>query len=170
MRIRPFPALAAAALLAAAVGGCAGNKAPPAPLCPKVGIISGLEGFERQAADGGGLAYRAVMEHVDGGCGPESDDLVVRIAIDLIVEPGPAFAGGVTELPYFVAISSPDGTVIDRQDFVARVTVPARARRGGVTESFSQRFVGRAAGAAQYQVLFGFTLPENEALKQRSAG
>lgn len=168
--MRPFPALAAAVLLAAALAGCGGSKAPPAPLCPKVGIISGLEGFERQAAGGGGLAYRAVMEHVDGGCGPESGDLVVRIAIDLIVEPGPAFAGGVTELPYFVAISSPDGTVIDRQDFVARVTVPARARRGGVTESFSQRFVGRAAGAAQYQVLFGFTLPEDEALKQRKAG
>jgi len=110
------------------------------------------------------------MEHVEGGCGPESGDLVVQISLDLIVEPGPAFAGGVTELPYFVAISAPDGTVIDRQDFVARVSVPTRTRRGGVTDTFSQRFVGRAAGATQYQVLFGFTLPEDEALRQHNAG
>jgi hypothetical protein len=167
---RPLIALATTAMLAGALGGCAGDKPPPAPLCPQVGIISGLEGFERQAADGGQLAYRAAMEHVQGGCGPEDGDLVVQIALDLIVEPGPAFAGGVTDLPYFVAISAPDGTVVDRQDFLARVTVAKRARRGGVTETFRQRFVGRAAGATQYQVLFGFTLPEDEALRQRDAG
>ena len=60
--------------------------------------------------------------------------------------------------------------MIDRQDFVGRGRAfPLGARRGGVTDTFSQRFVGREGGAT-LQVLFGFTLPEDEALKQRSAG
>ena len=109
------------------------------------------------------------MEHVEGGCGPENGDLVVRSRSISSSSRGPP-AGGVTELPYFVAISAPDGTVIDRQDFMARSSVPLAPARGGVTETFSQRFVGREAGATQYQVLFGLTLPEDEAMQQCNAG
>ena len=69
---RPLIALATTALLAAALGGCAGDKPPPAPLCPRVGIISGLEGFERQAADGGRLAYRAPWSTSRAGAGPRT--------------------------------------------------------------------------------------------------
>ena len=101
-----------------------------------------------------------------GACRAEGGDLAVEIAIDLVVQAGPAAPAGIIELPYFVAISAPDGRLLDRQDFVARVTVPSGARRGGVTETFSQRFVGREGGATGYQVLFGFALPEAEALSQ----
>ena len=153
-----------------ALGGCAGDKAPPPPLCPKVGIINGLENFERQAADGRAACLPCGHGARRGWLWARERRSGREISLDLIVEPGTAYAGGVTELPYFVAISAPDGTVIDRQDFVATVSVPTRARRGGVTDTFSQRFVGRAGGATQYQVLFGFTLPEDEALKQRNAG
>ena len=156
-----------ACVAAGILAGCSGNDPPPPPLCPEVGIINGLEDLEQQAADGSGqLAYRAAMENLDGACKAEGGDLAVEIAIDLVVQPGPAAPAGIIELPYFVAISAPDGRVLDRQDFVARVTVPSGARRGGVTETFSQRFVGREAGATDYQVLFGFALPESEALSQ----
>ncbi len=167
MRPPLYLRLAAAGLVAAALAACSGDDPPPPPICPEVGIINGLEDFDREAADGSGqLAYRAAMENVDGACRAEGRDLVVEIAIDLIVRPGPAAPAGVVELPYFVAISAPDGSMIDRQDFVASVSVPRGTRRGGVTETFSQRFFGREAGATQYQVLFGFELPEAEALRQ----
>ncbi len=161
----------APALLALLLAGCSGDDTPPPPLCPEVGIINGLEDLEQPPdAAAGDLAYRAALENLDGGCRVEGDDLVVEIALDAVVQPGPAMAGGIVELPYFVAISAPDGKLLDRQDFVARVTVPSGARRGGVTETFGQRFVGRAAGAGGYQVLFGFALPESEALRQYRGG
>jgi hypothetical protein len=162
----------AAALAVAAGAGCSGggDQEPPAPLCPEVAIINGLESFERQGTDGSGeLAYRVAMENIDGACRAEGEDLVVDIRIDLVAQPGPALASGTLELPYFVSVSRPDGEVIDRQDFVGRVAVPPGARSAGVTETFTQRFVGLAAGAADYQVLFGFALPEDEALRQRGA-
>ena len=161
-----------ATVVLAILGGCSGGDSPPpAPLCPRVGIIDGLQSFERPATDGSGaLGYYASMENVDGACRPEQGDLVVEMAIDLVVRPGAAVAGTTLELPYFVAISRPDGEVIDRQDFVGRVPVAPGARRAGTTETFSQRFVGLAQGAAGYQVMFGFALPEDEALRQHQGG
>ena len=158
------------ATVATAAGSGAGDPEPPALLCPEVAIINGLESFERQGTDGSGeLAYRAAMENIDGACRVEGDDLLVDIRIDLVAQPGPALASSTLELPYFVSVSRPDGGVIDRQDFVGRVAVPPGARSAGVTETFTQRFVGLAEGAADYEVLFGFALPEDEALRQRAA-
>ena len=171
MASAPRARFLAPAILASLLAACGGTPPPPPALCPEVGIINGLEDLQQPPeAAAGDLAYRAAMENLDGGCRAEGGDLVVEIALDLLVLPGPAMPGGIIELPYFVAISAPDGRLLDRQDFVARVTVPSGARRGGVTETFSQRFVGRADGAAEYQVLFGFALPESEALRQYRRG
>jgi hypothetical protein len=166
MRLGPGP-IAALALLAPLLAACSGDPAPPAPLCPDVGIINGLDRLEQPPdAAAEQVAYRAALENLDGGCRADGDDLVVEIVLDVVVQPGPVMASNLIELPYFVAVSGPDGAILDRQDFVARVTVPTGARSGGVTESFAQRFVGRAAGATDYQVLFGFSLPDSEALRQ----
>lgn len=163
LRLAP---IAVAALLAGCTGG---GDEPPAPLCPRVAIISGLESLEREATYGSGeIAYRAALENIDGRCRPDGDDLAVDITIDVVVQPGPALTDRLIELPYFVAVSAPNGDVLDRQDFVARVTLAPGARSGGVTETFSQRFLGQEQGASGYQVLFGFTLPPDEALRQRN--
>ena len=99
-------------------------------------------------------------------CRAEGNDLIVEIAIDLVVQPGAAGAGDAcSSCPISWRSARPAATVIDRQDFVGRVEVPRGAHRAGVTETFSQRFVGREAGATDYEVLFGFTLPEDEALR-----
>jgi hypothetical protein len=163
-------AAAAGVLLTALTGCSSGPSAPPAPLCPRVGIIGGLESLERQAGGGSGqVAYRAAMENVDGACRAEGNDLVVDITIDLVVQPGPGIGGTLVELPYFVAVSAPNGDLLDRQDFVGKINVPRGSRSAGVTETFTQRFIGRREGASGYQVLFGFDLPEGEALRQRES-
>lgn len=161
--------LAGVILLGAGLAGCSSSSStPPAPLCPTVGIINGLQSFDRPAADGSNdFGYHAAMENVDGACRNEGDDLIVNMKIDLVVQPGPSVRGTTLELPYFIAINQPNGDVIDRQDFVGRVAIPSGANTAGTVESFTQRFVGLAQGASGYQVLFGFALPEAEALRQR---
>lgn len=159
-----------AALLLAPLAGCGGGGPEPvADLCPRVAIINGLDSLERRATDGSGaVAYRAALENIDGRCVAQGNDLRVDIAIDVVVQPGPGLAGREVEIPYFVAVSAPNGDVLDRQDYVARVTLAPGARSSGVTETFTERFIGRAEeGAVGYQVLFGFALPADEALRQR---
>jgi hypothetical protein len=157
------------AILIATLAGCGGNSAPPPQLCPRVAIISGLESIERPGSGSGEMTYRGALENIDGQCRPEGDDLLVDIAIDVVAQAAPGQGNRTIELPYFVAVSAPNGDVLDRQDFVARVDLPPGARSGGVTETFSQRFVGLEGGAPGYQVLFGFALPEDEALRQRES-
>ena len=83
---------------------------------------------------------------------------------------GPGDAGGTLELPYFVAVSAPDGEVIDRQDFVGRVTVPGRRPPRRRDRDLQPAFRRPRRGRAGYQVLFGFALPEDEALRQYRRG
>lgn len=167
-RGRPAARAVAAALVLAA---CSRAATPPTPyLCPRVAIINGLESLEHRAPApaSGEVDYRAALENIDGSCRPEGGDLVVGITVDLVVQPAAGLANRLVEVPYFVAVSAPNGDVLDRQDFVAKVNLAPGARSGGVTESFSQRFVGRGeTGATGYQVLFGFALPDDEALRQR---
>src|SRR5689334_4480127 len=95
------------------LSACSGSSSPPAPLCPQVGIISGLE-HQEHTAENGETIYRAAMENVEGACQSDGNDLVVEIAIDVVVQPGPALAQTLVELPYFVAISEPGGSMLDR--------------------------------------------------------
>lgn len=135
-------------------------------LCPQVAIINGLESLEHKD-ETGAVGYRAALENIDGACRVEGNDLQVDITVDVLVEPAKELTGSLVEIPYFVTVSAPNGDVLDRQDYVAKINLAPGARRGGVTETFTQRFVGRAAGAPDYQVLFGFVLPADEALRQR---
>lgn len=166
--IRPLLAVLPALLLAGCGAGGGGADPATTALCPRVAIIGGLESLQRPAgAQDDAVAYRAALENIDGACRPEGDDLVVDITLDVVVQPGPALQDRTVRLPYFVAISAPGGDVLERQDYVAEVTLAPGARSAGVTETFAQRFAGRADGALGYQVLFGFALPADEALRQR---
>ena len=168
--------LAGLAAPAALLAGCsAGGGAPPL-LCPRPAIVDGLASVERYRpgapeGDPAGLAYRAALQNIGGTCTEDGQDLAVDVSVELVVEPGPAFAGPVAEVPYFVAVVGPGDAVVDRRDYVARVTVPEGARRGGVSEGFSQRFagVGRQGGAG-YRVLFGFAVPREEGLRRVTPG
>ena len=46
---------------------------------------------------------------------------MVNMTVDLVVQTDAKGGGRRLDLPYFIAISGPDGAVIDRQDFVGRV-------------------------------------------------
>ena len=158
-------------LLGLGLAACASDE-PAGPICPRPGIINGLQGAERYVPGSptrdSDLLYRAAMENIAGGCRLEGPDLVVEFSVDLLVEPGPAFAGGTVELPYFVAVTGPGGEVLDRRDFTAAIEVPEGAQRAGSTEQLSQRYVAIAPGQGPaYQVLLGLSLPRDEALRQR---
>ena len=161
---RPVLALLLPLALAAGCGG----RDEAALVCPRPAIINGLESSERHANGmAGPLVYRVALENIGGSCTVDRGDLITSLAVDIVVEPGPALSGDTVDVPYFVAVSSPNGDVIDRQDFVARITLPAGARRAGSTESFSQRFVGLGSSTPGYRILTGLALSREEALKQR---
>ncbi len=161
-------ALLLAASVAAVLPGCSFlHRSRPQLACPRTAIINELASEERYRpgapATPENLAYRAALQNITGTCSTAGQDVNVQVSVELVVEPGPAFAGPEVEVPYLVSVLGPGGGVLDRRDYVAKVTMAPGTRRGGTRESFSQRFVaiGPTRGSA-YEVLFGFAPPPGE--------
>ena len=171
--------LAALTLLAGAAAilqGCSLlHRSQPQLACPRTAIINELASEERfrpgapEAPEN--LAYRAALQNIAGTCSAASQDVNVQVSVELIVEPGPAFEGPTVDVPYLVSVLGPGGAVLDRRDYVAKVTVPPGGKRSGTRESFSQRFVaiGPARGSS-YEVLFGFAPLPGEAERLAPGG
>jgi hypothetical protein len=166
--------LAAPALLVLALASCAGDD-PPAPRgCPRPAILEGVETnsvFRGNASTGSAadLAYTVGMEGIGGGCSYDDDGLTVDLSVNIIIEPGPAFAGPTVAVPWFVAVAGPDGAILDKQSFTANVTEEPGATRAGSRESVQQRFAGIGPDLGPgYRIYLGLTVPREEALRRRA--
>jgi hypothetical protein len=163
--------LAAAGL---ALVGCSGAEPQPLVACPDPGIVAGLESttvFRGGASTGSeaDLQYAAAMENIGGGCAYDEDGMRIDLAIDVIVEPGPGFAGGPVSVPWFLAVADPSGAIIDKQVFTSSVAIADGATRGGSRESVEQRFPGvDAAEGAGYRLYLGLEIDREEALRRRA--
>jgi hypothetical protein len=163
--------LAAAGL---ALLGCSGSEAPRQVACPLPGIVAGLETnsvFRGGASTGreADLQYAAAMENIGGGCAYDEDGMRIDLAVDVVVEPGPGFAGGPVSVPWFVAVADPSGAIIDKQVFTSSVAIADGAIRGGSRESVQQRFPGvDVAEGAGYRLYLGLEIDRDEALRRRA--
>jgi hypothetical protein len=151
------------------------HRSRPPLACPRTAIINELASLDHYRSGAPqqpeNLAYRTVLQNLNGTCTAAGQDVNVNVSVEVVVEPGPAFEGTSVDVPYLVSVLGPGGAVLDRKDFTAKVTVAPGARRGGTRESFAQRFVGigPAKGSA-YQVLFGLAPPAGDAERLAPAG
>jgi hypothetical protein len=167
----------AAILLLAGLGlaGCGSDEpARRVSVCPQPAILAGLESttvFVGGATSGreADLVYAAAMENIGGGCTYDGDGLKVDLAIDLLVEPGPAHAGGPVSLPWFVAVADGSGAIIDKTVLTSVVAIPPGAARGGSREAIEQRYAGiKPDSGAGYRIYLGLEIDRDEALRRRS--
>ncbi|HFD15059.1 MAG TPA: hypothetical protein ENJ38_02000 [Rhodospirillales bacterium] len=152
--------------LAYALAACTSTPEPAPVRCPKVAIVYGLDTVEPVEAAGRPLPAEARMEGLRGSCGYDRTGLELDYSVDIVVRArAPVDAANVT-LPYFVAVSAPDGRVIDKQVFTARVELAGRTRAGS-RERIAQTLegVGPEEGPG-YRVLIGFELPRERAIEQ----
>lgn len=162
----PKPSMRLLTVLAALLlAACGGGEEELALACPQPAIIEELASVEstREGGDPSqieNLSYSAALQNIGGTCRADGADLLIEVTIETSVRLGPAFPGGPVELPYFVAVVTPDGSVLDREDFLASVPVTVERGGGATRESVSQRFVGLGEGAPGYRILFGLTLPD----------
>ncbi|MFO1068956.1 MAG: hypothetical protein U1E14_10595 [Geminicoccaceae bacterium] len=172
---RPLLALAGlgGALLLAGCGG-GDEDLGPRQYCPLPGIINGLDSdsvYRGGAADGpvAELAYMVSLQDITGGCVYDEAGLEVNLGIDVVVEPGPAFAGSAVSVPWFVAVADADGAIIDKVPFTSEIAVAPGAPRAGNRETIQQRFPGldaKAGGA--YRLYLGLQMDRDKAMKKRA--
>ncbi len=160
----------AAVLAIAASAGCA--RQPPAPQpCPKPAILDGAQTLERRTGPGAtDFAWRATLTGIGGGCRYTGDGVELRYTLDMAIVPGPASARGTAarlELPWFVAVVDPSGTVIDKQSFTSSIEQPQGPGPRLASERIEQRIAGVGPGEGPaWRIYFGFEVDPEEGLRR----
>ncbi len=159
----PVAALALGLFAAA----CSSTPDTPPARCPKVAIVYGLDTLSPVEQGGRALPAEARLLGLQGSCGYDDAGLELAYSVDIIVKPTAPIGPTTVELPYFVAVSAPDGTVIDKQVFTARIEIDGSGKPAGSREQIAQTLEG--VGPEQgpmYKVLVGFELPRSRAIEQ----
>jgi hypothetical protein len=155
----PVAAILMSALLVLA--GCS-SDAPPPP-CPPVGTPSPLDTFT-QFEPGGGqdltqVRFSGRIAEVQPVCEYDETGADVELAIQVIVERGPADRSGQADLQYFVAVEDGPGNITAKQVFDVAVPFAGNSRRLARLEEIELRIPAPAErGFTQTRVLVGFQL------------
>lgn len=158
-----------AATLLPALGACSRREIRPEdlPYCPTPSLVNGLERAEGKAPDGQTL-WTAQLTHLGGNCSPREFDYLVDINLTVDLRSSPERPPGPVQLTYFVAVTSPDGTVIDKQTFPV-ILEPGNTGRATRLETLRQRLPLEQDNApAHWTVLIGFE-PTADQIRARSA-
>ncbi len=157
----------AALALGLFVVACSSTPDIPRARCPKVAFVYGLDTLSPIEQGGRTLPAEARLLGLRGSCGYEDAGLELAYSVDIIVEPTAPLDATTVELPYFVAVTAPDGTVIDKRVFTARIEIDGSGKPAGSREEIAQTLegVGPEQGA-MYKVLVGFELPRSRAIEQ----
>ncbi len=145
---------------------CASTPQSTAVRCPKVAVVYGLDTVAPVASNGAALPLEARLEGLRGSCGYDDAGLELDYSVDVVLVPAAPIDRTAVTLPYFVAVTDPDGRVLDKRVFTARISVEG-ARPAGSRERISQRLeaVGPEDGPG-YRILIGFELPRERAIEQ----
>ena len=84
------------------------------------------------------VAFYGLLSEADLKC--ESSDDAIRIMLDVIVvgERGPAGKADSVDFQYFVAVTGPDQSIVDKKEFPVRIVFDSPQKRAGVTDQIEE--------------------------------
>jgi hypothetical protein len=150
--LRAAPALAGLAMLS----GCGSISSPfdlfssssapagaPGATCPAATILHPLAqtavfapGATPQPM---GVAFYGILNDVSVSCDTVAGGVHAGLDIIIIGQRGPAAGkADAVDLPYFVAVTGPNRTVLSKRTFAVRITIPAGKPRAGVTDHIEE--------------------------------
>jgi hypothetical protein len=153
----------AAILGVLALTGCGwfgSSSSKPTEACPSAVVLRPLAntaifgaGPERRPDN---VAFYGLLSEAELKCEYTGD--AVRIALDTIVigERGPAAKGEAVDLPYFVAVTGPDQSILNKKPFSVRIAFEGAQKRAGVTDHIEETIPLGGRKGADLNVLLGF--------------
>jgi hypothetical protein len=146
------------------------GDAAPTPGCPATGLVKGsgfypvIAGQAPHAAEGD-LVASARVQGIEGGCKFGKDGITLDLTINFTGHQGPKGSKlDSQKFPYFLAVLSPDGQILQRQVFSTTVSFDNGA--GGGTSSEEHRIrvpLKDLSLSPSYQIAAGFTLTPRQA-------
>jgi hypothetical protein len=167
--------VAAVAALAVVAAGCSviypdRKKGPPCPGGVIVRDLSHMTVFRPGAGrDITDIVFEARLPHITVACKYDDQGVEVQTALTLIGARGPANTTRTANLSYFVAILDPKNKIIAKKVFASDLRFPPNVDRGSTTDELVERIpVGKGVSAAEYVVVTGFQLDQNQLAYNRA--
>ena len=120
------------------------SEGPAAPACP-IAVI--LHPLANTVVFGGAgelkplnVAWYGVFSDISATCKMAGDTLHASLDNVIVAERGPAARGNDVDFNYFVSLTGSDQTVLGKKTFAVHVTVPDKAKRGGVDDHVEVAF------------------------------
>lgn len=147
------------------------------PSCPETGMMPGADripvfyGANGKPAEGD-VAVTGVLGKLSGGCSfDKPGEAEMEIAISFLAERGPkGVALREQPLPYFIAVLSPDETVLQRAAFSTTVDFDNAGRAFAKEEHDIRVPVPTREAAGAYKVVVGFQLTPEQLAFNRENG
>jgi hypothetical protein len=162
--VRRTRAAAGAALLGLlSLSGCgwfSGSSSQSAEACPSAIVLRSLAntavfgpGPERRPDN---VAFYGLLSEADLKCKYTGDAVHVDLDAIIVGERGPAARGDTVDLPYFVAVTTPDQAILSKKPFAVRIAFDATQKRAGVTDHIEETIPLGGRKGADLNVLLGF--------------
>ena len=146
-----------------ALSGCgwfSGSSSKSDEACPSAVVLRPLantvvfaSGPERRPDN---VAYYGLLSEAELKCKYTGD--AVHFDLDTVVvgERGPAAKGDTLDLSYFVAVTTPDQTIVSKKPFAVRIAFDSTQKRAGVTDHIEESIPLNGRNGADLNVIVGF--------------
>ena len=162
--VRLARAAAGAALLGLlALSGCgsfSGSSSKSTEACPSAVVLRSLAntavfgpGPERRPDN---VAFYGLLSEAELKCKYAGDAVHVDLDAIIVGERGPAARGDTVDLPYFVAVTTPDQTIVSKKPLAVRIAFEGNQKRAGVTDHIEETIPLGGRNGADLNVLLGF--------------
>jgi hypothetical protein len=149
-----------------ALSGCgwfSSTPEKPAQACPGAVILRPLANTaifgpapDRRPEN---VAFYGLLSEVESNCTVAAQSVLMKLDVILIGQRGPAAKGDSADLDYFVAVTAPQQTILDKKPFRVRIGFGPNQIRAGVTDHIEVAIplAGRTAGELMLDL--GFQQP-----------
>ncbi len=102
------------------------------------------------------VAFYGLLSEADLKCEYAGDALQIMLDAIVIGERGPAAKGDSVDFQYFVAVTAPDQSVLNKKSFAVRIGFEGTQKRGGVTDHIQQTIPLGGRKGSDLNVVLGF--------------
>lgn len=177
-RMQKFKASFLVSCAVLALSGCNTNSRNLGP-CPITGILKEAETMTvfapGRAQDKSAIQHRVAIGNIGVECVYRNKDeknarVLAQISFDITAQAGPALSADAVDVPYFVAITRDDRSILARTEYVLRLEGLSSNGRATGRENIRSIVIPLAdkLTGASYEVVVGLALtPEQAAFNRR---
>jgi hypothetical protein len=102
------------------------------------------------------VAWYGVYSDMSVSCTITGDTLHAVIDNVIVAERGPAAKGNDVDFNYFISLTGPDQAILGKKSLAVHITVPDKAKRGGVSDHVELAFAMGGRPIADLNITAGF--------------